>query len=221
MVEDFPIERSKTDFPFWVADQWWGEIREARAVFFKKFVFAVPSKRVEWLSDGKRLKYFHGEEQETADSELSRTIQGLTDFYDKIGYFVVTGCIEFRDMLLPIWHSMRKTWITIKPFVDMERHVKEEYFDPTYLMGFEKLFEASGSIKETPLYGTLHHFYTKYCPQAPDDRRADISRLDACIVTLEQSFREAISAQNKQAREMAAHKQKPEWLLSILDHSLP
>jgi len=209
---------------YWLTNEWWGEIREVRVKFFNDFVCSNPSKRAEWLSNGTKFKEAVRSRDQGEKWILAETIQRLCDFYDILGYYIVEGFIDHMEILLPIWHSMRKTWIVVKPFVDMEREPREgeDYFDPTYLLGFEKLFEASNIIQSTSLEHMLNKFYTKlYNREYPAaERMKEADKFKAGVKVIEEHFQKSITEQNKTSLSNAKEYDN-QWMVNILQKKQP
>ncbi|HUW19518.1 MAG TPA: hypothetical protein VMW16_09465 [Sedimentisphaerales bacterium] len=203
----------------WFFNHWWGDIREARMWFFRDFVFGqgTPTKRVTWLAIGRRFKDFGKEGDQKGDLELGKQIQKLCDFYDETGFFLISGFLSPREILLPIWHSMRKTWVAIKPFVDMERTEKQgqEYFDPLFKFGFEELFKVCKPTEDYPTYSALRRAH----PEGQDI--SGIEKVSDALFRLEQRFFEEIRKQNEEAKKLAEENNAPPWLIDVLKEPLP
>lgn len=169
------------------AQEWWSDdMHEARTTFFKEF---VELNRVEYLNSGKRLKEF-------GHSPMETQVLKLCNFFDKVGYLMAINALDPKQVLLAIWHSMQKTWMAIEQFVIMERRPKEddEYFDPTYMIGFEMLNNFAKDLNEQPLDLLATH-YNKHAKTIDPQQ---VENMTIHLDTLMADFRKKIEAQDKE-----------------------
>jgi len=205
----------------WITKEWWSsDLRKAKRAFFNDFVqpdLVQPeaSVRLNWLSQGTRPKEFdqHG--------GLGKHILTLCDFYDRIGAWIYTAFPELivvDTLFLMIWHSMRKTWVAIKPFIEIDRFLDREekaYFDPTYMLGFELLFASSHALWQE---GKI----TRGLGEVAIKHRLGINPTSegvffANMTELEESFQCKITAQNDKALELTTN----DWVKKVLRASQP
>ncbi len=163
-----------------VAKEWWNEeMAKLRKYFFEKF---VEEERPNLLTkDLKELKVY-------IPKNCGRVMQ-LCFFYDRIGFLCASEIIDADDILPPILHSMRKTWLAIKYVVDKYREPNDEYFDPIYMCAFEWLFDKSERYMANPsqLYVKIYgeRFTTVY------------GQLDQNLRKLEDDFKKKLAQQEE------------------------
>jgi len=118
-----------------IFQEWWGEdLRELRRYFFLEF---IPIHRIKLV--GKSLK-------EVGDivPEDNGKIVRLCYFFDRIGFLGAAGLIDMDYILVPMQHTMRRTWIAVEPLILKGREFEPgKGFDPVYHYGFEWLFRRS------------------------------------------------------------------------------
>jgi hypothetical protein len=123
--------KEATDLIF---QEWWSDgLHELRRYFFDEF---VPKKRAKL--EGKSLK----------DRSVEGRVIKLCYFFDRVGWLGAAGLIDVDYVLGPMQHTMRRTWMVVKPLIIIARNsMPPGEFDPVYQYGFQWLFERS-SMKD-------------------------------------------------------------------------